>query len=92
MAEIGALIETGLTSLEVAPPSRILGAAAFFDGVPDHGFQRDAIEPTDLLKPGGRGYIDLGEPIANNVNADEDQTLLFQDGTDRFTDGMLSRR
>src|SRR5690606_41857257 len=50
-----------------------------FDGVPDEGGEVAAAEALDLLNARGRGDVDLGEPVADHVDADEDQAHLLQD-------------
>src|SRR6476620_8217823 len=62
------------------------------DPIPDHGFDADAVEAVDLLDAGGRGDVDLGEPVADHVDADEDHALLAQCRTDGGADFAVARR
>ena len=50
-----------------------IGAAQPFDGIPCEGSDIDAGQPPDFTNAGGRGYIDLGQIVANHVNADKSQ-------------------
>src|SRR5579871_2526661 len=56
------------------------------DGVPDVPFQGDLVEAVDLLDPGGRGDVDLGQIVADHVDADEDEPALLQGRTDGGAD------
>ncbi len=57
---------------------------AFFDGVPDVGFDADPVEAVDLLDAGRRGHVDLGHEAADHVDADEDEAALGE----RRADGV----
>ena len=46
-------------------------------GVPDAGFQVDAVEAADFLDAGGRGNVDFRQVIADHVDADEDPRIGF---------------
>src|SRR5688572_5752541 len=48
------------------------------DNVPDHGGNVRSAELGDLADAGRRGDVDLGEIVADHVDADEDQPALFQ--------------
>ncbi len=52
-------------------PARFL--IADLDAIPDLRLQRHAVEAVDLLQAGRRGDVDLGELVADHVDADEDQ-------------------
>src|SRR4051812_18309246 len=65
------------------PPALLI---ADLDAVPDLRFQRHAVEAVDLLQAGRRGDVDLGQPIADHVDADEDQAAFRQLRTDRLAD------
>ena len=78
---------------------RISSLAAFgalgeagLDGVPDAGLEADAVEAVDLLNAGRRGDVDLGEVVADHVDADENQPLLFQGRADGSADRAGWRR
>ena len=70
-------------------------AACFFelrlDGVPEIHFQGHPVEAVDLLQAGGRGDVDLGEEVADDVDAGEDQAARFQRRTDGLADLLLPR-
>jgi Uma2 family endonuclease len=53
---------------------------ARLDRVPDAALETDAVEPVDLLQAGRRGHVDLRQPAADHVDADEDQALRAQHG------------
>src|SRR5258708_38746824 len=55
-------------------PARFL--ETHLDSIPDLRFQRDAVETVDLLQAGRRGDVDLGEIVADHVDADEQQAAL----------------
>src|SRR5439155_24911336 len=56
------------------------------DRVPDRLFQLLAVEPVDLLDARWRGHVDLGEEFADHIDADEDQPLVLEHGTERPAD------
>src|SRR6185436_8063667 len=60
------------------------GGVAGLDGIPDPCRKIDVIKAVDLLNARGRGDVDLGQVIANDVDADEDQPLFLQGRTDRI--------
>src|SRR5277367_1481985 len=62
-----------------------------FDTVPDRLLQVHAVESGDLLEAGRRGHVDLGQPVADHVDADEDHALLTQHRSDRGTDLPIPR-
>src|SRR6516164_7734353 len=57
-----------------------------FDRVPDLRGNIDPVEPRDLLNASRRGDIDLGQPIADHVDPDKDETLPAQRRPDRVAD------
>src|SRR6267143_6804291 len=56
------------------PALRAIGQPSF-DGIPDLGCDLDAGEPCDFLDAGRRGDVDLGQPVADHVDADKDEPL-----------------
>src|SRR5260370_1218458 len=56
------------------------------DRVPDERLQSAPVEPVDLLNAGRRGHVDLGQIVADDVDADEEQALPAQRRTDRRAD------
>src|SRR5437763_16277423 len=75
-----------------ARPPIAAGGIAGLDRVPDVARQVDAVETGDLLDAGRRGHVDLGQVIADHVDADEDEALVAQRGADRGADVALARR
>src|SRR3954454_13224657 len=69
-----------------------LRRATVFDRVPDLRLDIDAVETVDLLNAGWRGDVDLGQVIADHVDADEDQSAFLQCRADRLADVALARR
>ena len=63
---------------------------AAVDGVPDQGLDADTVEAVDLLDAGRRGDVDLGQVIAEHVDADEDQPALAQRRADRPADLQIA--
>src|SRR5262245_10081286 len=59
---------------------------ALLDRVPDLGFDLAAIETVDLLDAGRRGDVDLGEIVADHVDAHEDEAAFGESRPDRGTD------
>src|SRR5882757_1069012 len=47
-------------------------AVTRLDAIPDLGLERHAVETVDLLQAGRRSDVDLGEIVADHVDADED--------------------
>src|SRR5882724_8338969 len=76
----------------VAPGSGIAaaGVVTALDGVPDVALERDAVEAVDLLQSGRRGDVDLGQVVADHVDADEDQAALGQRRADDLADLALA--
>src|SRR3546814_7569856 len=60
-----------------------------FDRVPDQAGDIGAVEPLDLLDAGRRGHVDLGEPVAEHVDADEDESLIAQRRPDRTAEFQI---
>ena len=46
--------------------------------VPNRLFNLNPVEPGDFLQAGGRGHIDLGQVIADHIDAHENHSLLPQ--------------
>jgi len=46
----------------------------------------DAVEALELLDAGRRGHVDLGQPVADHVDADEDLAVVAQRRADGGTD------
>src|SRR5882672_4114361 len=61
-------------------------AVTRLDAIPDLGLQRHPVEPVDLLQAGRRGDVDLGEPVADHVDADEDHAEPRQFRSDGVAD------
>src|ERR1051326_6138946 len=61
------------------------------DRVPDIDREIDAVEPCDLLDPGGRCHVDLGHVVADDVDPDKDEPVLPEARTDRGADLALPR-
>src|SRR6516225_10267019 len=62
-----------------------LGDPGFYR-VPDLWRDLHTVEPRDLLNAGRRGDVDLGQPVADHVDADKDQPLGAQGRSDRSAD------
>src|SRR5882757_5121699 len=62
------------------------GDVTRLDAIPDLGLQRHTVEAVDLLQAGRRGDVDLGEPVADHVDADEDHAEPRQFRSDRVAD------
>src|SRR5688572_32829309 len=71
------------------PPPALL--VADLDAVPDLRFQRHPVEAVDLLQAGRRSDVDLGEPVADHVDADEDQAAPGELGPDDLADLEVAR-
>ena len=54
--------------------------------VNDLGFEADVVEPVDLLHAGRAGHIDLGQVLANDVEADKIQPFAAQARPDEGAD------
>src|SRR5262249_11532102 len=61
-------------------------AVTRLDAIPDLRLQRHTVEAVDLLQAGGRGDVDLGEPVADHVDADEYNAEPRQLRADRVAD------
>jgi hypothetical protein len=61
------------------------------DLVPDRLLDLDAVEARNFLQAGRRGHVDLGEVVADHVDAHEEQAPLSQIGADGGADVMLAR-
>ena len=61
------------------------------DHVPHQGRGVDARELQHLLGAGGRGDVDLGQVVADHVDADEDQAAFLQIGADGGADFQVAR-
>src|SRR5689334_20754653 len=87
-----AIAEMRVLHLMVAADSSLAaaGVEAALDGVPDVALQRDAVEAVDLLQAGRRGDVDLGQVVADHVDADEDQAALGQRRADQLADLALA--
>ena len=59
--------------------------------VNDLGFEADVVEPVDLLHAGRAGHIDLGQILANDVEADKIQPFATQARPDEGTDIAVTR-
>src|SRR5471030_2347262 len=81
-------VKSRCASYRTARPAR---AQPRLDGVPDTRLEPCLIEAVDLLDPGRRGHVDLGEIVADDVDPDEQQALLAQRGADRGADLALAR-
>src|SRR5512143_3031388 len=64
---------------------------ASLEGVPQLRLQRDAVETADFLDAGRRGDVDLGEIVADHVDADEQQATPAQLRADRLADLQVAR-
>src|SRR5690606_5361532 len=64
---------------------------ALFDSVPDHHRNIGPAEALDLANAGGRGDVDLGEVIANHVDADKDHVAFFERRGDGGADFQFTR-
>src|SRR6516162_4491731 len=62
-----------------------LGDPGFYR-VPDLWRDLHPVEPRDLLDAGRRGDVDLGQPVADHIDADKDQPLGTQGRPDRRAD------
>src|SRR5690349_11097256 len=61
-------------------------APARFNRVPDEGGDVRPAEPLDLADAGRRRHVDLGEVVADDVDADEDEAARFQRRPDALAD------
>ena len=68
------------------------GGEASLDGVPDLRLEADAVEAVDLLDAGRRGDVDLGEIVADHVDAHEDQATAAQGRADGLADLPVAGR
>src|ERR1700751_808604 len=57
-----------------------------FDSVPYLRRDLYTVEPRDLLDSGRRGDVDLGQPVADYVDANKDEPLGAQGRSDRGAD------
>src|SRR5512132_2169872 len=60
------------------PSSLLLALHLRLDHVPDHGGDVRAAKLGHLADAGGRGDVDLSEIVTDHVDADKDQSALFQ--------------
>src|SRR5258708_15715851 len=67
-------------------PARPALVEPCLDRIPDERLQSAPVEPVDLTNAGRRGHVDLGQIVADDVDADEEQALPAQRRTDRRTD------
>src|SRR5262245_42801917 len=56
------------------------------DGIPDQRRDIGAAEAFELADAGWRGDVDLGEELADHVDADEKEAALLEDGPDALAD------
>src|SRR5690606_19162302 len=61
------------------------------DRVPDHRGDVGAAEALDLADAGGGGDVDLGEVVADDVDADKDHVELLEARADGCADLALAR-
>src|SRR5258708_15949048 len=61
------------------------------DRIPDPRLELHPVEAVDLLDPGRRGDVDLGEVVADDVDADEEQSLSAQCRADGDADLAFAR-
>ena len=61
-----------------------------FEGVDDCAGRVEAGLIGDLDHAGGAGDVDLGEPVADHVEADDEQSARPQDGRQVFGDGAFA--
>ncbi len=77
-----------------SPRGRGVGVRGFseslFDRVPDLVFEGQAVEAVDLLQARGRGDVDLGQVIADDVDADENEAAALQLGADDLADLLFA--
>src|SRR5580698_3507256 len=64
---------------------------ARFDRIPDFTSKIAAGESTDLLNAGRRSHVDLGEPVADYIDARENEAALLQCRSDGFADLAIAR-
>src|ERR1700710_2760935 len=73
-----------------APPALTLLAP--LDRIPDQFRDVRAAEALYFVDAGGTRHVDLGEVVADHVDAGEDQAAALQFRTDRVADVLLARR
>src|SRR6185503_9807643 len=75
-------------------PMAVRGAAAIspllLDRVPDQRSDVGAAEALDLADAGRRGDVDLGEVVADHVDADEEEAALAQLRADSGADLLVA--
>src|SRR5919107_800251 len=62
------------------------------DRLPHLRRQVRAVEPVDLLHARGRGHVDLGQELADHVDADEYQPRPLQRRAQRLADLLVAPR
>src|SRR5690606_21285305 len=75
---------------DVPPPMPQSGAAPGLPRIPEQGGDVGAADALHLAHAGGRGDVDLGDVVADHVDADEDEAALLEKGTDARADFALA--
>src|SRR5262249_41964484 len=83
-----------VSRMALSPPAlgRLLASPPRLDRVPDLALDLGAGEAVDLLDARRRRDVDLGEIVADHVDADEDEPALGECWADRLADHLLARR